>query len=436
MARARPDPRGTAARILAAVLGGRSLNDCAAPLLERLDSPGDRALAQELVYGTLRWLPRLELVAAQLLDKPLRRKDADVQALLLAGLYQLTGMEVAAHAAVTLTAEACRGLNKPWAVKLVNAVLRNHGRRQAAIEAALADQPEYRHAHPQWLLECLRADWPAEWEQICDAGNQRPPMHLRVNLARTDRDACLAALTAAGIEAAPVADMPAAITLARPMPVSALPGFADGLLSVQDLAAQQAAPLLAPAAGQRVLDACAAPGGKTAHLREFCPDIGELLALDVSPARLASVDSTLQRLQLTATTVAADASRPEHWWDGRAFDRILVDAPCTGTGVIRRHPDIKTLRRPGDAEAFAERQLALLEGLWPLLAPGGKLLYATCSVLAQENAELCQGFLSRHPEASLGDAPPAGACDTGSGWQILPGVAAMDGFFYALFQRT
>jgi len=436
MARAPADPRAAAARILAAVLGGRSLTEAAPPWLEPLATRRDRALARELAYGACRWQPRLARLLERLLERPPRRKDTDVLALMYLGLYQLRELAVPDHAAVDASAGACRALGKPWAVRLVNGVLRSYLRRAAELEAALERDPVFATAHPQWLLAMLREDWPGRWEQICAAGNRRPPLHLRVNRRRAAAGEYLERLAAAGIAARPHGLVEGAVTLAEPVPAAELPGFAEGLVSVQDCAAQLAAPLLAAEAGQRVLDACAAPGGKTAHIAERCPGLAELVAVDASPDRLRPLRESLARLGLGASVVCGDAAAPEGWWDGEPFDRILLDAPCTATGVIRRHPDIKCLRRAEDAPAMAARQAALLEALWPLLAPGGKLLYATCSVLHRENHARMAAFLERHGDARLAGLDLPFAVDTGAGWQILPGEQGMDGFFYAALARA
>ncbi|QKT03493.1 16S rRNA (cytosine(967)-C(5))-methyltransferase RsmB [Ectothiorhodospiraceae bacterium 2226] len=423
------DPRAAAATCLAEVLAqGRSLSAALPPQLAKL-APAQRALAQELAYGTLRYRPRLAPALARLLRRPLKRRDADVEALMLAGLYQLTYMRVPAHAAVAETVSATAALGKDWARGVVNAVLRRYGREQEALLAEVDRDPAARWAHPRWLVQALREAWPQQWEAICAANNAHPPMTLRVNARRGTREDYLARLAAAGIEARPGAHAPEAIVLAAPLGVEALPGFAAGDVSVQDAAAQLAAHVLAPAPGERVLDACAAPGGKTAHLLERCPDIA-LTAVDVDAERLARLRENLTRLGLEAHLVAGDAADPT-WWDGRPYDRILLDAPCSASGVIRRHPDIKTLRRPEDLPALAAQQAKLLEGLWPLLRPGGMLVYATCSVLPVENAEQVARFLAQHPEARPLPLDAAWGAPAGAGRQILPGADSMDGFYYA-----
>ncbi len=429
------DARSAAVRILLSVLqDGRSLTDALDAV--SLPSGPDNALARELAYGVLRWYERLDALARLLLAKPLKAKDREIHLLVLVGLYQLLEMRVPPHAAVSATAEVARRTGRPWAVGLVNAVLRRFQREREQLLARLPQTPEVTYAYPRWLVERIRRAWPAHWQRVLEAGNQRPPMVLRVNRRRIDRDAYRDMLTAAGIAAEPLALAEDALQLAEPLPVERLPGFADGLVSVQDAAAQLAAPLLAPPPGARVLDACAAPGGKTCHLLERYPELAELVVLDVDPARLRRVRDNLQRLGLTATVVAGDAGAPADWWDGRPFERILLDAPCSGTGVIRRHPDIKRLRREQDLEVLGRTQRRLLEAVWSLLAPGGKLIYSTCSILPQENEDVLADFLARHPEARV---EPITAQAWGErlavGRQILTGDRGMDGFYYGCLSK-
>lgn len=425
--------RAAAAQVLARVTAGTSLDVALPEALAGVATP-DRGLVGELCYGTLRWRPRLEALARHLLHRPLKARDADVAALLHLGLYQLEGTRVPAHAAVAETVAAAAALGKPWAKGLLNASLRRFQREREALLAAVDATPEGAYAHPRWLLEQLRAAWPEAWEAVAAANNAHPPLALRVNLARVDRASCLARLAAAGHAAAPLATGPAGLVLERPCDVATLPGFAAGELSVQDGAAQLAAPLLAPAAGERVLDACAAPGGKTAHLAELAPG-ATLFALDRDPARLARVGENLARTGGRANLLAADAGAPEAWWDGMPFDAVLLDAPCSATGVIRRHPDIKLLRRAADLPRLAAAQARLLAALWPLVAPGGRLLYATCSVLPEENDKQISNFLAAHGDAreDVIDADWGRACRHGR--QILPGEDGMDGFYYARLVR-
>ena len=427
----RTNARTQAARAVAAVVRGRSLADVM-PRLSQAIPAAQRPLMRELAYGALRWHARLRAQVDALVKKPLRGKDADVDALLVIGLYQLQYLRVPEHAVVAETVEAARALGKSWAAGMVNGVLRSFQRRREELADAGSDAA--RHGFPDWLWRRLRAAWPEDFDAVVAASNERAPMSLRVNLRHGSRDDYLARLTAAGIPARPSPVSPAGVVLDAPADVEALPGFAAGDVSVQDIAAQQAALLLDPQPGERVLDACAAPGGKTAHLLEHADC--EVMALDVDEHRLQRVGETLQRLGLTAHTLCADAARPVDWWDGRAFDRILLDAPCSATGVIRRHPDIRLLRRDADIERLAATQARMLDALWPLLAPGGMLLYATCSILPQENRDPVAAFLQRHGDAGLHDAPVSWGRDVAPGWQILPGEMQADGFYYALLRKS
>ena len=424
--------RAAAAGVIAGVLAGRSLDTLLAGAQARV-AERDRPLLAQLCYGTLRLAPRLDALAGQLLDRPLRRKDRDVHALLLLGLYQLSDTRIPDHAAVAETVAATGDLGKPWARGLLNAVLRRFQRERAELEAALA--PAARAAHPDWLFAAMAAEWPDALDRLVAANNSQPPLTLRVNRQHLGRDAALAALAAAGIEASPGRLSEDAITLARPCPVEALPGFAEGDLSVQDEAAQLAAVLLAPRDGDRVLDACAAPGGKACHLLELAPGC-ELTAMDVDAARLARVRENLDRLGFSAQLVAGDAADPALLDGSAPFDRILVDAPCSGSGVVRRHPDIKVLRRDADAGQLAARQGAILAGCWARLAPGGRLLYATCSLLGAENDGVVGPFLAGHADARECTPAVAGAERTTHGYQLLPAVDGTDGLFYALLAKA
>lgn len=422
--------RTLAALTLTKVLGeGQSLTHALTPTL--VEAPDrDRGLLQELCFGTLRWHPQLQFLLDRLLNKPIKAQEREIQALLLLGLYQLLHLRVPDYAAISESVAASRELRKPWAAGLINAVLRNFQRRRNVLMAAVEENEAARCAHPAWLLERFSTDWPQDWPALVAANNTRPPCSLRVNLLRTSRRAYLQTLTDAGIEAVEAPYSVTGIILAAACEVEHLPGFREGLVSVQDSAAQLATDLLAVQPGMRVLDACAAPGGKTCHILEREPSV-RLLALDIDPNRLVQVRENLDRLNLTAELVAGDAMQPESWWDGVPFDRILVDAPCSATGVIRRHPDIKILRNAADIGPLSDQQQALLTRLWPLLAPGGKLVYATCSVLKQENEGVVAEFLAGQSEAL--EQPIADAWGRPSlyGRQILPGEAEMDGFYYA-----
>jgi 16S rRNA (cytosine967-C5)-methyltransferase len=395
----------------------------------------DPALVQELSYGTLRWFHTLVALARQLLRKPLKARDQDVYALLLLGLYQLRAMRVAPHAAVDETVAAAGALGKGWARGLINACLRGYLRDRERLEQRVATEDAARYAHPPWLMERLRQTYPDDWASILDANNARPPLTLRVNLARGTRADYLAQLQAAGLGARATTLGDSGVVLTTPVAVAALPGFAEGRVSVQDAAAQQAAPLLELAPGQRVLDACAAPGGKTAQLLECCP-AADVTALDIDAVRVARIHDTLRRLKLTARVLTADALDVAVWWDGRAFDRILLDAPCSASGVIRRHPDIKLRRQPADLVKLAATQARLLDALWPTLTPGGKLLYVTCSCLPDENEQQIAAFLARRPDAMEEPLALGAGRARRHGWQCLPGEADGDGFYYARLAKA
>ncbi|ATJ81384.1 16S rRNA (cytosine(967)-C(5))-methyltransferase RsmB [Halomonas beimenensis] len=426
--------RAAAARAIAPVITGKgSLNN----LDDHQVVARDRGLFKELCFGTCRTLCRLEALAGKLLEKPFKARDADVQALLLVGIYQLLYLRVPAHAAVGETAGAARLLDKAWATRVINGCLRRLQREATDLQAEVDKDPAVALLHPKWWLKAFRQAWPDDWRAICEANNRPGPMTLRVNRRHGDREMYHDRLDAPGIHARLCLHAPDGITLDEPRDVATLPGFREGLISVQDEAAQLAAvllgPVLAPRPGARVLDACCAPGGKTAHLLEQF-DI-DLKAIDSDDARLARVEDTLARLGLSADLVHGDATRRE-WWDGTPFDAILLDAPCSGSGVIRRHPDIKRLRRPSDIPRLAELQARLLDNLWPLLAPGGTLLYATCSVLPEENADQIDAFLARTPDAEA-TMPQAVAWGrpAGAGRQLLPSIDSHDGFFYARLRK-
>jgi len=424
--------RTAAARGVAGVVSGKSLNQVLPPLLESVE-PRDRSLLQQLCYGTLRQAPRLQALLEQLLDKPLRSRDSDVYGLLLCGLYQLESMRIPDHAAVDATVTAAAGIKKPWAKGLANAVMRRFLRERDTLVARLDEAAAA--CHPAWLYQKLQRQWPAHQLQIIAANNEQPPMCLRVNSLRQPRDTCLKRLAERDIQAHPGDVSPHAIYLAAPRDVQDLPGFSGGEMSVQDEAAQMAALILGAAPGERILDTCAAPGGKTCHLLELQPDLSELVAMDSDPQRLARVADNLQRLGLQATLLAGDAGNPPGQLTDGTFDAILVDAPCSATGVIRRHPDVKLLRREADIAGFARQQLQILQGVWPLLRDGGRLLYATCSVLEEENGQLVNRFLAQQPDAELLPLTASWGVAVAGGRQLLPTPGGTDGLFYALLHK-
>lgn len=423
--------RVCATRVVAAVMEGASLDAALEKQSRNLSSPADKALVAAMAYGVLRdWRLLNALVDAMVKKRP----PSIATTLLCVGIYQLRSMRVAEHAAVHATVSAANKLRLPALRGLLNAILRRYQREADSLEAELSDDPMIIHSHPGWLGKMLQHDWPGDWESLFVQNNSQAPMLLRVNARQGTVDDYLVRLSADGIEAQSVPGWPQAVVLAQALPVDRLPGFDAGSVSVQDAAAQLAAPLLQVESDMRVLDACAAPGGKTAHLLETTEC--DLLALDIDAERTRVLELGLERLGLDASVMQADAVKPEDWWDDRPFDRILIDAPCTGTGVIRRHPDIKWLRRPEDVESLAARQRELLEALWPLLAPGGLLLFATCSTLRAEGSRNLEAFLQTHPdatelpiEAEWGQAEPVGR-------RIASGERGMDGFYYARLQKN
>ncbi len=397
-------------------------------------APRDQAFARHLAYGVLRWLGALEWLATQLLNAPLKPRDRDIQRLVLIGLFQLWKDETADHAAVHATTECAKQLGKSWATGLINALLRRFVRERKHMLAQLESVPE-KYAHPGWLLEMLKQDWPQEWRSVIAENNRQAAFWLRVNRRLSEPGAIIEELQQQGYKAASHPLAVDAVSVEPPVPVTRLPGFAEGRISVQDPAAQLAADLLAPAKGERILDACAAPGGKTCHLLERQPGI-RLLALDRGEKRLGLIRDNLHRLELRCQLKNADAGNPDDWWDGVPFDKILLDAPCSTTGVIRRHPEIKWLRDPAQVRRAVATQQRLLERLWPLLDTGGILVYATCSILKCENHKQIHEFLSRHPDAVY--AGPKGDAEnpTLPGQQILPGREGMDGFYYAVMRKS
>ena len=426
--------RASAARVIAEVSQKqRSLNGVLAAALIPLPE-NERSLCQQLCYGVLRWQLALQSLSQQLINKSLKAKDSDIEALLLCGLYQLRDMRIPSHAAISETVNACKTLGKPWATGLINASLRNFQRKQAELEKKLVDKESALYSHPDWLIQQFKQDWPEHWQQVLTANNQQPPMMLRVNQQHNSRTDYIEKLNQADIIASELTSSDEALLLEKPCDVYQLPGFREGDSSVQDGAAQQVVQLLNLDSGLRILDACAAPGGKTCHILEKQPD-NEVVALDIDAKRLQQIEQNTTRLNLNATLLAADAGDTDKWWDGQLFDRILIDAPCSGTGVIRRHPDIKLLRRADDIEKLAQQQKLLLDNLWPLLKPDGLLVYTTCSALKQENEQQIATFLEQHPEAEEQIPDIAPAQRRPFGYQRLPGDDVSDGFYYACLRH-
>ena len=427
--------RGCAAQILAHVItDGQSLTSALENHLAKIHNPQDRAFVQAVCYGVIRHYFALNHILQQLMNKPLKQKDTDIKALLLIGLYQLQHMRVKPHAAVSETVAATK--HKPWSKALVNAILRNYLRQTESLHAACNTNNEASLNHPAWIINRLKQDWPEQATQILTANDQSPPMALRVNLSRINRDDYLNLLNQQGISAQSVEHCPSALILDQALSVEQLPGFDEGWLSVQDVAAQLAAFLLDVQPGHDVLDLCAAPGGKTAAILEQQADLASMLAVDIDQKRLQRVNQNLKRLNLQADTLVADASQTDRWSNRRKFDRILLDAPCSGFGVIRRHPDIKLLRRESDIAPLQTLQAKILDAAWSTLKPGGILLYATCSVLKQENEHQIGRFLDQHTDAFEMPIVAEWGLDRSHGRQILTGNLRMDGFYYAKLGKS
>jgi 16S rRNA (cytosine967-C5)-methyltransferase len=422
-----------AALALMRVFDGAQLRDALAAVDERHGR--GQSLVQELAYGALRHYGMLAAIVDVLARKPL--DDPLLRTLVIVALYQLDHTRAPPFAVVDRAVAAAGDAVRPAVKAFVNAILRRYLRECDAIRRTIASNEVARYSYPQWWIDRVRADYPRDWSTILDAGNERPPLTLRVNVRATTRDALLARFAAAGVEARGAG--PAGVIVAPPRDVADLPGFADGQFSVQDLAAQLAAPLLDVAAGMRVLDACAAPGGKTTHLLELVE--AEVVAVDSDATRLARIRENLERLRLADRAielVRADAGAPSTWWNGVAYDRVLLDVPCTASGVVRRHPDGKWRHRASDVARFAREQARLLDAVWPLVAPGGKLLYATCSVFDEENNARVDEFVARRPEA-LREPIVFGADVPHRDGQLLPSTPGashnQDGFFYALLRK-
>lgn len=430
---ATPGPRGIALKVMLQLLEqGRSLDDLFNSdwFRELPDAPRDLAMSRELAYGLCRWFYPLSALVAERLDKPLRQRDRDVEVVLMLGLYQLLRMRTPAHAAVNESVRLVKHRGKAWAGGLINAVLRAVVRE--GLE--LSDDPSV--TYPEWMQRQLLQDWEDSALDLMAAGNQRAPMTLRIDTSQVSRDEILQALADRDIEAAAHACVETAISLASPCQVDRLPGFAEGSLSVQDAAAQLAAPLLDCHPGMRVLDACAAPGGKTVHLLQSVDGL-TLDALDIDAGRIEAVAQNLQRTGRKARLLVGDAAVPEPWFDGGAYDRILIDAPCSASGVIRRHPDIRLLRRESDIMPLVERQAHILDACWQLLKPGGQMLYSTCSIFRAENEAQVDAFLARQDDATEVPLDRLAWARSGQhGRQILTGEHDMDGFYYALLRRN
>ena len=395
----------------------------------------DKPFIQEICYGTIRWYGYLESILNRYVDKPIKKKDRILKYLLLIGFYQLNYMKKPAHAVVSETVEVCKELNKKAATGFVNAILRRYLRETNNAH----DDDQLMHcqlSHPEWLVSTINKDWPDHIEQLLKANNQKPPMTLRVNNKFISREAYLQKLNENDIDASFTSHSPNGIQLESPCNVDTLPGFNEGLFSIQDEAAQLSTILLELSAGQTVLDACAAPGGKTAHILESEPDLFSLTAVEKINKRVERIHQNLSRLNLSAIVKTADLNETDAWWDGKQFDRILLDAPCSATGVIRRHPDIKLLRKQEHIIENTVLQNELLHTVWRLLKNGGRLVYATCSILAIENSEIIKSFAAQKTGCNIIPIKSRWGIDTGFGTQILTGDSNMDGFFYAVLEKS
>lgn len=427
--------RAAAAQVISQILGAKGSLSSLLPAISTKIADNDRALLQELCFGTCRFYPQLHAYTECLLDKPLRAKDADVQALLLLGLYQLLHTRIPDHAAIGETVEVTRDIKKPWATKLVNGVLRSFQRDKHKIDDFLAENRAFSSNHPAWMEAMISKCWPEQFDALIAANNQHPPFSLRLNIHKIARDNYLQLLCDMGISASPTPFSPYGITLEQACDPRKLPHFAEGWLSVQDEAAQLSADLLELSANMRVLDACSAPGGKTGHLLEVAPTL-KVTALDADERRLGRVRENLARLDVNAHVICGDGTRPADWWDGEPYDRILLDAPCSATGIIRRHPDIKVLRTPEELDKLGDLQQQLLKNLWPLLKPGGVLLYATCSIMPKENTRVIEAFLARQKDASCDQLEAKWGLAQPCGRQLLPQLDGHDGFYYARLRKS
>jgi len=427
------NPRLLAAQALTSVLCQKGSLASSLPKALEAAEHGDRALIQQLCYGTCRHFPQLELIAEQLLHKPIKSQDQDIYALILMGLYQIKAMRTPDYAAVDATVQAAKASGKRWADKLINGVLRSYIRGGVELAEVLNEHDAYRYNHPEWLVSKLSHHWPNHWLQIIAANDPQGPLTLRVNSRKISPSDYLIALADAGHLGHAYQISNVGVQLVKPCDVTQLPGFSEGWFSVQDEAPQLSAQLLQLEAGQRVLDACAAPGGKTCHLLE-AQDL-DVVAVELEQRRIGRMEENLQRMGLEAKIICADASEPDQWWDGETFDRILLDAPCSATGVIRRNPDIKILRTSEDVLELAQLQLKLLHNLWPLLKPGGYLLYATCSILRQENDRLVARFLKQQTQAQHCVIDGDWGIEMDVGRQLFPNPTSHDGFYYAKLHK-
>jgi len=427
------DGRFIAIKIIARVLQkGESLSTAMPKEIKNLDER-DRPMVQALVYGVLRWRWQIESILSKYIKKPLKAKDTDVKLILMLGVFQLLWMRTPDYAAVDAAVKSSLKIKKKWAKGLINAILRQIIRERDEIDYKQDIVAEF--SHPQWLVDAVKKDWPENWKKMLTQANEVAPMTLRIDTQQVSLDEYNKQLNEVELDAEPIVSVPTALVLEQATDVHRLPDFENGKVSVQDAAAQLAGHLIQLEPGLKVLDACAAPGGKTAHMLQTEPTI-QMDAVDISETRLQRVEENLDRLNLEANLITSDISQPKEWWDGEQYDRILLDAPCSATGVIRRHPDIKSLRRPTDIPELVETQKQILNAVWPMLKPGGLMLYATCSIFKAENESQMQSFLQRTDDAEEIKLDVKWGHEQAAGRQILTGENKMDGFYYALIRKT
>jgi 16S rRNA (cytosine967-C5)-methyltransferase len=425
--------RTLAAMVLTPLLQNKGSLNTLFPAIEKRCPEKDRGLLRELCYGTMRHHAQLNCMIKLLQNRAFKFRDIDIKALVLIGIYQLQHTRIPPHAAISESVEACRDLDKEWAGKVVNAILRRFQREQEELEESLSSDESYCFNHPEWMIAKLKNNWPDHWQDILAANNEQAPLTLRVNQRHTDRESYLQQLEPI-IDAEKTSYSDIGIRLASSMNVESLPGFEEGAFSVQDEAAQLAGQLLDLKPGQHVLDACAAPGGKLCHILEIESDLAQVDAVELEERRAGRIEENLERLSLDANLIIADAST-QTWWDGEQYDRILLDAPCSATGVIRRNPDIKYLRQAEDILETSKLQLSILENCWKMLKPGGKLVYATCSIFPQENERLVKRFISQSEDALHIEIDAPWGILREHGRQLFPQMGGHDGFYYALLEK-
>ena len=415
------------------VTNKRLLDDVLAHKLKNVNDKREIKLARELCYGVMRWYEQLLFITECLINKPV--KEVQLKLLIMSGLYQMKFLRVPDHAAISESVELTKHLGMAWAGNFVNAVLRRYQRDHELITNEIQKNPIAKYAHPEWMIKKFSSQWPDHWKSILDSNNSYPPMHLRLNLTWMSRQEYSALLNEKGISHTCLEMTDTAISLDEALDVTDIPGFSQGQVTVQDAAAQLAVPLLGLSPGQRILDACAAPGGKTGHILEVTGDSAEVVAIEIDKYRVELLKNSLARINRHAEIINADVRKTSNWWDGRKFDRILLDAPCSATGVIRRHPDIKYLRLPDQLDSLCENQNNMLTALWPLLKPGGRLVYCTCSLFIEESDERINDFLNKHDDARMLPVQADWGERSSLGRHSVPGHDKSDGFYYSVLSN-